>query len=89
MIAYMLCLYYFMFRDLQRHRPDTLGLPASPSMDTNVNYSSSGDANIAGPQFSSCNPRHQSTPVSLPRPRLASATSSLNSLVGRRTVSIT
>ena len=29
----------------------------------------------------SCNSRHQSTPIPLPRPRLASATNSLNSLV--------
>ena len=51
------------------------------SWHANVNSSLSGDTSIAGPQFSSCNSRHQSTPVHLPRPRLATATSSLNSLV--------
>ena len=77
-IACMLGLYYFMFRDLQRHRPDTLGLSASSSRYAS---SSSGDTSISGKQFSSCNSRHQSTPIPLPRPRLASATNSLNSLV--------
>ena len=80
-IVCMLGLYYFMFRDSQRHQPDTLGLPASSSWHTNVNLSSSDDTSIAGPQFLPCNPRHQSTPIPLPRPRLATATSSLNSLV--------
>ena len=69
-IVCMLGLYYFMFRDLRSHQLDILGLP-----------SLSGNTSIAGAEFSSCNLRHQSTPVSLSRPRLASATSSLNSLV--------
>ena len=80
-IVCLLGLYYFMFRESQRHQPDTLCLPATSSRHTNVNSSSGGDTSIAGPQFSSCNPRRQSTPVPLPRPRLATATSSLNSLV--------
>ena len=80
-IVCMLGLCYVMFRDLQRHQPDTLGLSASSSRHTNVNSSSSGDISIVGPQFSSCNLRHQSTAVPSSRPRLASATSSLNSLV--------
>ena len=80
-IVCMLGLNYFMFRDLQRNRPDTLGLSASSSRHANISSSSSGDTSIAGPQFSSCNSRHQSTPIPLLRQRLASATSSLNSLV--------